>query len=1614
MSTVSLANAFIFCSQDRNNYISTLEKNFLLNSLRDDDCDLSKKIEIINFLTKIGFVDEIGDEIEVAFQEVASEGNSIPEGLQRAKGFVDIFRSGFIIPERRSPRTRTLSNTALSFYHATPPFHTSGYAMRTHALAVAARDFGHWNHRHHSRIGYPWDVRGSFRNPTSRTTLYDGIPYLHDRGLMGSRGNLRDHILAATASIRRAIYLERPSVVHAASAYVNALPVLIAAREMGIPFVYEVRGLWEITAAMGRSTWKETDRFKIDLELEAQIAKEADGVIAITEGVKQELIRRGVSSEKIVISPNGISEGKLRQLEPDEGLRDELKLDPNVPTIGYIGSFVEYEGLELLVEAALRLRKKGIGFNLLLVGDGPSYAAFKEMLSELDCEADVILPGRVPHENVERYYSLIDITVFPRLPYEVCELVSPLKPLEALLLKKLVIGSSVSGIKEIVEHETNGLLFEAGNSEALETLLETVLSELPNYDALREKGHKWVLANRPWEKNVATVEGIFERVAKPVMKAFEGSHKVHSGQVISVQTSTRNAPQKIDLTYRDSHWETIKQQAFLNVASGDKVTNIDAVVPRNAVALIDVQSGANEDISLTTAALETYYKANEIQKYDLAQTFVVQDGILETGPLQVTPGESCFLEIDVQAPAQLKNHVVIGINMLGIQEEERTQTGLPNMNSKPDTSFTYLQTHAGKQIIKFNVPLSVSEINVFLQAWAKTNLPNAAVLPTIRMGSLSDDTASQEITLSQQQKTLGESSTYTLLNADPVTTTLNVVPGNRYELSFKAQLKQGMEAPKSRSGAVTFICKNSQTGEEIPFPKMRHSKTLDAYYEYFTYGRKTSISFTAPENVDQIEFSARNWSAPVGTIMFPKSIVLEHVLQDKPALDWNVDRSKNNILLFADLDVNLVDGSAVWLTSMANALSQIENCCLHVVLRKPITDSPFVNDLIQLENCRIIDPVSHFSDVTAFKSADMPDIISQLDEMVGGFDHLVLRGFDVNYALTKNARLHGRLCPYLTDIPQTDETMISDKRDKIELIFRRAGRIFLQSSWLIDFVCDRFPDHAHKIYKLPPMLPQLAEKETTRAGAFSIKEALCTAPAGPLRIVYAGKMAPEWGILELFSAFDTLRADYPDLELHILGSKLHNPPENPAYKPAVLKRLMAGNGLVWRRNLDRQTVLQLLPTFTIGWSWRDPEFENANLELSTKLLEYGKSGLPVVLTRTDRYEELLGESYPLLAGSGEDALGVLRKALETSDVRETAVRALSNVLAPHDMARISSETLAPALPRGSRQPQSVLIAGHDLKFSGDIQAGLIQQGHEVLVDHWHGHNKHNESSSLRLLQRSDIVFCEWALGNLAWYAKHIRSDQKLITRLHAQEILTSYPEEVDWSAVHKVIFVGDEYRRLAIEKFAIPDEKCVVIPNIVNTDWFRPLPDHTPGKRLGLMGIVPWLKRPDRALNILRTLRKDDPDFTLSIKGKMPSDYSWMRNRPEELSHYETFIRSIIADPDLHSAVSFDGFGHDVPIWAREIDFILSTSDQESFHLAIPEVASTGAYPIILPWGGSELIYPSEWIVQDENEAAQYIRTIVQQNLGLRKTNMKRNVDHIENHFSSHMMRSRIADVLFE
>ncbi|MFQ3787564.1 glycosyltransferase family 4 protein [Halomonas sp. A29] len=414
-----------------------------------------------------------------------------------------------------------LQNNRLCYIlHNSLPYSTGGYATRAQGVAEGFKNNGH-EVICITRPGYPLDIESDI-DKGHAIPLSDRINDIEFRRILEPSKNKTkstEYMLEASEKLKQQFAEVKPGFILAASNYMCALPALIAARDLNIPFVYEVRGFWEISKISREPSYKNTLGYKVQEAMETFVANSSDLVFTLTNEMKKELIARGVEAYKIYLLPNCCDPVRFFPRNAGGELRSYFDIPNDVAVIGYIGTFVKYEGLDDLAQACGILSERGLDFRLLLVGSentsgsgkGPILNDIISIATAKGFVGKLIAPGRVPHDQVEKYYSLIDIAPFPRKPLPVCEMVSPMKPLEAMASGKAVVVSSVSALTEIVIDEETGLVFDKGNIEDLAFKLERLIKDVALRNSIGANSRSWVCKEREWKKVVAEASSLIDK-----------------------------------------------------------------------------------------------------------------------------------------------------------------------------------------------------------------------------------------------------------------------------------------------------------------------------------------------------------------------------------------------------------------------------------------------------------------------------------------------------------------------------------------------------------------------------------------------------------------------------------------------------------------------------------------------------------------------------------------------------------------------------------------------------------------------------------------------------------------------------------------------------------------------------------------------------------------------------------------------------------------------------------------------------------------------------------------------------------------------------------------------
>jgi len=305
-----------------------------------------------------------------------------------------------------------------------------------------------------------------------------------------------------------------PDVLHAHSPALNALPALWVGRKLGVPVVYEIRAFWEDAAADHGTSRPGGLRYRATRELESFAVRRADHVTTICEGLKRDLMARGIPRTKITVIPNAVDVERLPfGLPADLALKTQLGL-ANSAVIGFIGSFYAYEGLDLLVSALPAILAVRPDVRILLAGGGPEEASVRALAGRLGVEDRIVFAGRVANSEIQRYYGIVDAMIYPRRAMRLTELVTPLKPLEAMALGRVVLASDVGGHRELIRDDDTGILFRAGDASAIADAVIGILAHPDDRARLQSRGRKFVEQERNWEKSVGGYCEVFERLAR--------------------------------------------------------------------------------------------------------------------------------------------------------------------------------------------------------------------------------------------------------------------------------------------------------------------------------------------------------------------------------------------------------------------------------------------------------------------------------------------------------------------------------------------------------------------------------------------------------------------------------------------------------------------------------------------------------------------------------------------------------------------------------------------------------------------------------------------------------------------------------------------------------------------------------------------------------------------------------------------------------------------------------------------------------------------------------------------------------------------------------------------
>ena len=315
------------------------------------------------------------------------------------------------------------------------------------------------------------------------------------------------------ARIQQVVDVESPDILHAHSPVLNAMAAQRVAQNNNLPLAYEIRAFWE-DAAVDHGTYRELGfKYRMVRFLETRSCRKISQILTICDGLKQDLLIRGIPGSKISIIPNAIDAKAFLRVEKDARLSEQWGLD-GFFVLGFVGSFYHYEGIDLLLQAVAQLTSKISQVKVLLVGGGSMERDLRNLAQQLNILDRVVFTGRLPHDQIPAMYALIDVLVLPRKSMRLTELVTPLKPLEAMAMKKPVLASNVGGHRELIKDRETGFLFKAGNIESLQQSITQLYAEPELLRLIAENAFFWVNTTRTWQGNSLLYKNVYIKMTE--------------------------------------------------------------------------------------------------------------------------------------------------------------------------------------------------------------------------------------------------------------------------------------------------------------------------------------------------------------------------------------------------------------------------------------------------------------------------------------------------------------------------------------------------------------------------------------------------------------------------------------------------------------------------------------------------------------------------------------------------------------------------------------------------------------------------------------------------------------------------------------------------------------------------------------------------------------------------------------------------------------------------------------------------------------------------------------------------------------------------------------------
>lgn len=659
------------------------------------------------------------------------------------------------------------------------------------------------------------------------------------------------------------------------------------------------------------------------------------------------------------------------------------------------------------------------------------------------------------------------------------------------------------------------------------------------------------------------------------------------------------------------------------------------------------------------------------------------------------------------------------------------------------------------------------------------------------------------------------------------------------------------------------------------------------------------------------------------------------------------------ILLYGDVDLNIVDGSSIWLVNLAKLLWTDRENHVDILLKKRIRNRILTREIEKRYRIKLLYVKEYLDHMTEVDQRNIRKVLETIDGF-RDYSMIILRGMNVVREAAKSPLIE-KIVPYLTDF--TQQRMPEKEKLFLRQLYEHVRAYFVQTEEMKDYLKRVLQVDGQKFWVLSPVVfTELSKQRRENT------------------IVYAGKIARGWNIRELLAMMEELKKTRPDVRLYFIGDKVNR--DMYGEKEVIFRALKEADNITFCGALPHKEAAALAGSCALGYAFRSRDIDGEHsLEISVKLLEYCRSGVPVLARRTPMHERILGADYPLYVKSQEECTAKALLALKDKEIYERAremTQKAGDLFAP----RRIYESIRDALALYPKKRLRLLVCGHDLKFLKPLFP-YFREAYELEVYEQEEYMEFQAKQAERPKERADIIWCEWLLTAAKWFCGHAFPHQSVFVRAHRFEVMRDYGYRLDINRLSKLITVSYYWMEEFTRKFKIPLEKCTVINNFIDTNLYETAKTEDARYHLALIGALPKRKGLAKAVRLLKILRETDERYCLHVPGKRPEEFPNTWNVPEERRYYEQVYADIKAW-GLECAVSFDGWV-DVPKFLSNIGYVLSLSDAkmpESFHVTPFEGMAAGSAALALKWEGIEYLYPEETVVESIEEMAERIQTL--------------------------------------